>query len=96
LRAYVAGVLADGARYRPLRETAVAVRVSGEEVRRARLLAGLSQRELAERLSCPRSTIADAERERRAGGGPAGVRIARWVRATLAQAGSPVGEGDAA
>jgi transcriptional regulator with XRE-family HTH domain len=58
--------------------------VEPEQVRAARGLAGIGQRDLALRLGIARSSIADAERRRRR----VHPALAQWVRAVLREAGT--------
>jgi hypothetical protein len=54
-------------------------RVSGAQLRRARTLAGVPQRVLAEQRACSRSAVAEAERGRR----PVLPPVAAWVESVL-------------
>jgi transcriptional regulator with XRE-family HTH domain len=58
--------------------------VTPEQLRAARGLAGIGQRDLALRLGIARSSIADAERRRRR----VHPALAQWVRAVLREAGT--------
>lgn len=58
---------------------------SGEEVRRARALVGLSQREVSARLALSRGVVADTETGRRQAPG----RLARWATGVLRAKGEP-------
>jgi hypothetical protein len=58
---------------------------SGEAVRRARALVGLSQREVSALLALSRGVVAEAERGRRRAPG----RLARWATGVLRAKGEP-------
>jgi DNA-binding transcriptional regulator YiaG len=62
-----------------------APRCGGAEVRRARALAGLSQRELSALLALSRGVVADTETGRRQAPG----RLARWATGVLRAKGDP-------
>jgi hypothetical protein len=53
--------------------------VTGEQLRRARVLEKIPQRRLAAHCACSRSAVAEAERGRR----PTLPTVAEWVQATL-------------
>jgi DNA-binding transcriptional regulator YiaG len=85
VRALRDGLLADHRRRvllehrASLQERADAPHLTREEVRAARLGAGLSQRELARELGLPRSCVAMAEAGRR----EPSPRLARWAAGVL-------------
>ena len=89
LRLFNATILADAARARtterqplhakPRRSPEPASGVTAEELRLARTLAGLSQRQLADRLGFGRGLVADAELKRRS----VPQSMGTWARSVL-------------